>query len=192
MNTFVNLKTGRRLPQHGCWNWFTPAWNKKARAAGKWDYHIKPGPDCTNGWKSCNLKIWRQEEIPDLQKPFTNEQFKEYAGKYGLECAQEFLECCDYMKPHFARRILTPMKNVPGPEAQAFFEDTFGVSCMRFAVPLIDAFMDTYSFDILAFEKFLISRFGYPAHKDGSMSDFIKGKFGPDADSKFREYFLKS
>ena len=191
MKTFINTKTGRRLPQHGCWNWFNPAWNDKARAAGKWDYHIKPGPDCTKGWKPCNLKIWKQEEIPDLKEPFTDDQFKEYAGKYGLDCAQEFLGCCDLMKPHFARRILTPLKNIPSPEAKAFFQEAFGRSCMTFAVPMIDMILDTYSFDILAFEKFLVSHFRYPAHKNGSMLDFIKRKFGLDAESKFRKYFLE-
>ena len=85
-----------------------------------------------------------------------------------------------------------PLKNEPSPDIQDWFQGVFSEHCLRFATPMIAVSCNTYSFDILAFEKFLHNRFGYPMCEDGSMKNFMVGKFGKENTSRFEDHFIKS
>lgn len=191
MKTFVSIKTGNRFPEHGQASWFR---------VDKKEYFIRLGYDeCSKGWKKFNSKKWRQEEIPDFAGPIPypdapaeqNKEWIEYAQKYGTNCAMEFLNCCDYSKPGWAHRILNP-RIVPSSEDQAWFTQTFGAQLLRFETALIAIFLNTFSFDIFQFEKFLANNYGYDTEKEGSMKDFMTQKFGAEAVEKFRKICLKN
>jgi len=120
MKTYVNIKTGNRFPEHGC------AFTIDDTIKVKWvngeriethivKHHIKPPyPECTQGWKKFNPKQWKIEEIPDftghkpimLEDPSLAKEWIEYAKKWGVIVAQEFLECCDMAKPDWANSLL--------------------------------------------------------------------------------------
>jgi hypothetical protein len=195
MITYLSKKTGERYPQCGVASWFKEGgWSDSKNKAT--EHHIKPGyKDCTNGWKKIKVKNWTQEEIPDLEKGFTKERFKEYATKYGLACAQEFLDTCDYMKPMEAFRMFNPTKNAEiweNEENQAWFIAHFKTSLYAFIEGYSYSLANTYSLDILKFEKYLAREFGYPMREDGSMKDFMIEKFGKDVVDKFIILFLPS
>ena len=180
MKTYLHLKSGNRYPEHGCGCWFA----KSSYNKGKLQHHIKPGyPQCTNGWKTVKLKEWQIEEIPDLAKPFTHDQFKDYVRQYGVICAQEFLECCDYSKPTFAQQILNPPTGNWSLETREWFESIFESSIDTFICGYSMMLCNHYAIDILKFERHLFNWFNYPRDKDGSMRDFIAQRFGqPNAD----------
>ena len=187
MITFVNKKTGNRYPQNGCCSqfWVDPERHKK-------EYFIILGlPDCSKGWKKFNDKHWTNEEIPDLVRPFTREQFREYVNKYGILCAQEFLDCCDYSKPFEARRILNPPQNEEKWEKlNPWFINIFKKDLFYFLDGYCLGLANTYSIDILKFENHLAVEFGYPKYADGSMADFMEKKFGIEVTDKFRKEFF--
>lgn len=83
------------------------------------------------------------------------------------------------------------MTNEPSPEIQVWFQSVFGEHCLKFAMPMIAVSCNTYSFDILAFEKFLHNRFGYPMYENGSMKNFMIGKFGQENSILFEDRFIK-
>lgn len=192
MITYISKKTGERYPEHGAACWFVPrGWSN---SKGKGEHHIKPGyKDCTKGWKKINPKNWTTEEIPDLAKPFTKEQFKEYANKYGLTCAQEFLDTCDYMKEREAFRMFNPSKNFEiweNPENQLWFKSIFKADLFGFMCGTSMAFANTYALDILKFEKYLAYKFNYPMRDDISMHDFMIKEFGQAVVDKFLGLFM--
>lgn len=184
MKTYLH-KSGARFPEWGCASWFTTS------SKGKLQHHIKPGNKlCTNGWKVVKLKDWKEEEIPDLSKPFTDKQFQEYAAKYGVACAQEFLDCCDYSKPRKAMWILNPPKNPWSNEARTWFKKTFGADVESFIEKTSLFFCNTYSFDIISFEAYLSKQFGYNINGQISIKDFIEQKFGKETCEKFAKEIL--
>jgi len=185
MNTFVHTKSGNRYPQSGCACWFRTD-------SPKPEVFIKPGyAECTKGWKRMKLKEWREETIPDLAKPFTRQQFIDYAKQYGVTCAQEFLDCCDYSKPSSAYQLINPPNNEPEwTAAAAWFQGMFGCPIWQFTDGLMLGMANTYSFDVIRFEKYLATKFDYPMHKDGSMKDFMIAKFGKPTVDKFAGLFF--
>lgn len=196
MKTFVHIKSGNRYPQHGCICWFHEGgWgNKKVDKDGKpiWEHHIKPGYEqCTNGWKRMKMNQWRQEDIPDLVEPYTDEQWKEYAKTYGTNVAQEFLKCCDYSKPSVAYRMFNPSANEDlWQEYSVWFKGVFGVNIWPFADGMMLSYGNTYSLDVLRFEKYLERNHGYRPQDEGSMNDFMVGKFGQQTVDAFRKLFF--
>ena len=153
------------------------------------------------GWRKGKLTDWQAEEIPDLAGPLPNPNdpsidaadWKAYAAEYGVFCAREFLPCCDLMKPTWAFQILNPPQAQPDPAARAWFQSVFGVDPLTLAVPLIMAFLNQYSFDILAFERLLYRRFGYPRDQDGvSIKYFITDRWGAEACTRLENHFLKA
>jgi hypothetical protein len=60
-------------------------------------------------------------------------------------------------------------------------------------MPLLMAFLNQYSFDILAFERLLCRRFGYPRDKDGvSLKSFITDGWGVEVCAYFETHFLQT
>jgi len=191
MRTFVNKATGNRFPEHGCAHSFhvreKRSW-KNGQAAVKTTLAIF---ERGTGWRNGKLKDWQQEEIADLAQGFTQAQWKEYAAMYGVLCAREFLPCCDLMKPTCAWQILHPPQ--PTPVARAWFESVFGQDPLTLAVPLLMALLNKFSFNILAFERLLSGRFGYPKDKDGvSIKSFLTEKWGAEVCAYFENHFLKT
>jgi hypothetical protein len=140
-----------------------------------------------------NLKNWEKQEIPDLIKPFTKEQFKEYATKYGLACAQEFLECCDYIKPQEAWRMFNPTKNAEiweSNEIQQWFEKTFKTRLFDYIDGFSWSLANTYSIDIIKFEKYLHWEFGYNLKGNESIHNFMIKTFGAEDTEKFKLFFF--
>lgn len=124
---------------------------------------------------------------------FTDEQWQAYASQYGVLCAREFLPCCDLMKPTAAFQLLHPPDAQPTRVARAWFESTFGQDPLTLAVPLLILCLNKYSFDILAFERLLFRRFGYPKDKDGvSIKSFLTEKWGAQTCAYFEEHFLNT
>ena len=202
LKTWVNIASGKRYPEFGCENWFRldtkETWkNGEKKVKQKFEIFMRG-----QGWlKKCKLKEWRQEEIPDYAGPQPNpnepipndKEWKAYVEKYGVTCAQEFLHCCDMMKPSWASELLTPQKNRPSPEALLWFETTFECNAMCLAVPLISAFCNTYSFDIIAFERVLKNQYDYdPDSGTESMRDFITRKWDKHTCEQFTKWFLKT
>jgi hypothetical protein len=201
MKTFVNKKTGNRYPESGVVSWFHPAWSQKLRGDSaqvsskvRWEHHIKPGyPECTHGWKTLKKKEWSEEDIPDLEEPFTKEQWLAYADKYGDMCAMQFLNTCAYMKPREAFRLRHPPKNEEkwyDPDTTAWFKRIFKREHNDFLDGYLMWYGNTYSLDILKFENHLAREFGYPMHEDGSMKDFMIKTFGEAETDKFELLFL--
>jgi len=61
------------------------------------------------------------------------------------------------------------------------------------AMPLILVGLNRYALDILAFERLLSRRFGYPRDKNGvSLKSFITKRWGRGTCSYFEEHFLKT
>lgn len=181
MKTYVNTKTGNRYPEHGCASSFT-TWSN-----GKAEYFIKPGyPECSKGWKKYREKDWSMEEIPDLAKPYTREQWLTYAITYGTPCAQEFLECCDYSKPRSAYRMFHPPTGEWSKEVQAWFKATFRADIFNFICGYAMTYGNRYALDVLKFERLLERDWGYPAGADGSMRDFVAKRFGPDSAARLQ------
>src|SRR6266436_7106573 len=135
MKTFVNKFTRERLPEHGCAHSFNI---REKRSTKNGQPHVKTTLEIFEqglGWRKDKLKNWNQEEIPDFDGPVPNPNspatdaapWKEYAARYGITCAREFLGCCDYIKPTWAFQILNPPEAQPTAVARAWFESTFGV-----------------------------------------------------------------
>jgi hypothetical protein len=79
MNTYLHIKSSNRYPVSGVASWF------RENSGGKWEYHIKPYyPQVSNGWKKMKMTDWLCEIIPDLPKPFTKQQWLDYAKQYGV------------------------------------------------------------------------------------------------------------
>ncbi len=179
MKTFLNIKTNQRLPEHGCNNVFDFEKNK---------YFIRG-----KGWLKLKKKEWQEEEIPDLNKNYTNQEWRDYAIKYGTDCAQEFLETCDYMKPSMAYRMFNPPKNQETWEndgVNQWFKTVFNRELSFFIDGYLLGLANCYSLDILKFEKFLAYEFGYPKDQDGSMNDFMVSRFGKETVDKFLDIFI--
>lgn len=145
------------------------------------------------GWTKYSAKkfaaTFTAEEIPDLVKPFTDQQFIDYANKHGVECAQEFLDSCDYYKPRAAQEILNPPKNIPSTADQLWFKATFNTEPMNILDGYLWSFGNRFSIDVLKFER-LLTKFGYDPKSNTSMNDFISSKFGVEACNKIRTTFL--
>jgi len=201
MKTFINIATGERFPAHGC----SHSFNIREK---QFMNHGRPVVKTTleifergRGVRKDKLKNWAQEEIPDFIGPFPNPNdaaidagpWKEYVAKYGLPCAREFLKCCDYMKPTWAFQIFNPPEDWPTAVARAWFKSIFGVDPLSLAVPVIMLLLNKYSFDILAFERLLSRRFGYPKDQDGvSIKSFITKKWDAQVCAYFENHFLKT
>lgn len=183
MKTYVHIKSGKRVPALGCITIFSEGNN------GKMEVFVR-GEGAKKFTRSSFDKKFRFEEIPDLAKPFTDDQFREYAKTYGVECAQEFLECCDYSKPTWARKIINPPTGVPSDVHQAWFQKTFGVTAMSMSCAFSWLYGNHYILDPIRFEK-VLTRFGYDMDSNESMNDFIARKFGEGAQKIIREEFLK-
>lgn len=182
MKTYLNTKTGGRFPEHGSQSSFA-TWSN-----GRFEHHIKPGtPECTKGWKKVG-KEWNAETIPDLEKPFTREQWIAYADQYGDACAMEFLDCCDYSKPLFAYQLRNPPKGEKEwNEARAWFQSVFRWPLDRFIDGTLWAFGNRFSFDVLKFEKFLASHFEYKPNGGQSIRDFLTEKFSAETSNKIAD-----
>jgi hypothetical protein len=191
MRTFVNKATAERLPEHGCAHAFHI---RERRSYRNGHPVIKTTLDifeCGKGWSKGKLKEWDQEDVPDLPEGFTDDQWKAYAAKYGVLCAREFLPCCDLMKPTWAFQRLHPPEAQPTTVARAWFESIFGLDPLALAVPPLLLLLNQYSFDILAFERLLYRRFGYPRDKAGvSIQSFITDKWGDQVCAYFENHFL--
>jgi len=178
MKTFVNVKTGERLPEHGCENSF---WDDR----GKFKLFIRG-----IGWKPAKRANWREEVVEDLPEGFTNAQFREYAKKYGVACAQEFQPCCDMMKPTFARFHLDP--DTPSEDTYAWFERTFGRSLRLYEDSVMFSLAGKFVFDVIKFEQFLAGK-GYDPNSDNmSMSDFVTGTYGKEVTDRIHADLLRS
>jgi hypothetical protein len=176
MNTYVNVKTQKRFPVQGY-------------AAS---FEFKPGKPAKmfvrgKGWFTIKAAEWIGEAIEDLPKDWTYEQFRAHAAKYGVECTQEFLHCCDYSKLWSAAAILHPDPGAPTDAEDLAFKTIFGQSVLIFQDRMIGAFCNRFSFDVIRFEEFMARHFGYPKNEDGSLSDFIKAKFGESAEALIRQ-----
>ena len=191
MKTFVNKPTGERFPEHGCAHAFHL---RERRSCGNGQPVIRTTLEIFErgkGWRKGKLKEWDQETIPDLPVGFTDEQWRAYTAEYGVLCAREFLPCCDLMKPTWAFQRLNPPEAQPTSVARAWFESLFGLDPLALAVPLLMLRLNQYSFDILAFERLLCGRFGYPRDKDGgSLKSFITAKWGDPVCAYFENHFL--
>ncbi|SRR3990167_1954768 len=175
MITYLNVKTGVRYPEYGCLSSFS---EKKFFIRGFGSRKFKP-------------KEWKKEEIPDLAENYTEEQWITYTNEYGTNCSQEFLRCCDYIKPQEAYRILNSPKNKQKwIELSHWFKSVFGTDFSSFIDGHCLVLANTYQIDILKFEKYLINKFDYSG--DSSMKDFMVKKFGKDNVDKFSSMLLKS
>lgn len=199
MNTFVNIKTGERFPEHGCGHWFwikeKTKWKDGAQIVTKKFTIFEQG----KGWRNGKLSEWRQETIPDFagaepnpNDPIPNDtEWKAYAEKYGIVCAREFLSCCDMMKPTWAFQIVNPPTGKPSATAQAWFENLFGINPLCMAIPILMIMGNRYSFDVLRFERLLKNQFGYDPESDTqSMRGFMEDKWGAEVASYFAKEFL--
>ena len=140
-----------------------------------------------------NSKLVTFEEIPNLNKPFTNEQFKEYASKYGVDCAQEFLDCCDYGKPIAAYQIINPPKFSEiwdNPKINLWFKSVFGKELIYFSSGILLYTNNVYSFDLFKFESYLSRHFKYHPYSDVSIRDFMVKIFGGKNVDEFERLFL--
>lgn len=183
MKTYVAKKTGTRFPANGCMSHFTIKGDKM-------EYFIRLGhPECSKGWKKARKKQFVLEEIPDLPKGFTVEQFKEYAGKYGVDCAQEFLTCCDYSKPFAAWEILNPPVCKWNGADEEWFQQVFGFNIERVCEPSIGMVFNRKVMDVIALEKAFMRYHGYNPNDAISMADFVTAKFGADACKRIQTMF---
>jgi len=180
MKTFVYIGkppgTGARFPAFGSDSSFYTDHKKPT-------YFIRG-----RGTKPFKKKDWREEEIPDLAKPFTDAQWIAYADQYGDECAMQFFDCCDYSKPMAARQLRNPPKyetDWHDPANNQWFKTVFGAELMSF----VDGFMlsigNAYSLDVIKFENYLARYHGYPKNQDGSMAEFMEKKFGKATTERF-------
>ena len=144
------------------------------------------------GWKPIKPRDWVGEVIPDLPKDYARQDWLDYAEKYGVECAQEHLPTCDYMKPSEAYRMFHPplYQNVWEKELD-WFKATFQRNLWSFLDGLAYNIGNACYLDILKFERFLISEHQYPAEQDGSIKDFMTKTFGPETTEKFTNLFMK-
>ncbi|MEK6878736.1 MAG: hypothetical protein AABY22_03965 [Nanoarchaeota archaeon] len=150
MITYLELKTNKRYPSHGCECGFD-------EKNGKLKYFIRGF-----GWRTAKKNQFEKQEIPDLIKHFTENEWKEYALQYGIPCAQEFLDSCDYMKPSVAYQIFNPPKNKEvwnNLENQLWFKSIFKSDMNRFICGTSIALGNTYALDILKFENHLAYEF---------------------------------
>ena len=134
------------------------------------------------GWKRAKKNEFHEEEIPDLQKPFTEDQFRAYAKQYGIQCAREFLNCCDYMKPRYAWNIMHPDPHAPTPEEIAEFNRIFETNLHQFSCSLAWMF-GIWGFDIIRFEQYLAEKFQYDPKADQSIAEFIRLRWGEAAEN---------
>lgn len=174
MNTYIHTKTGKRYPENG-YECVTPSLNGRLWVRGRGELSKKES------------KLYKSEAIPDLEKPFTREQFIAYVAKYGMRCAQEFLECADICKSSYAYRIINHPKNQELWEKEAaWFQTVFHRSLWDFMDRLMISMGNIYSLDVLHIEKHLQNEFSYPIDEDGSLSDFITTRFGADVAARVR------
>lgn len=175
MKTYIHLKTGTRFPNSGWYSAFD------VKPTGRSKYFVKFGHKlCSKGWQTFKKKEWREETIPDLEKPFTREQWVTYAKLYGDECAMGFLECCEMMKPSGAYRMHHPPKNEEqwnDPNLRAWFRKTFKAGLWDFLDGYMYGLANECSLDILKFERHLECEFKYPSRGDGSMREFMEKTF---------------
>ncbi len=129
----------------------------------------------TKNWEKAN-KEFILEEIPDLPKDFTDEQFKEYGLKYGVWVAGCFLQCADICKYTHAYNRIYPDPNGPTKEESKLFFDTFGVDVKRFHCSIFWAF-GKWGFDVIRFDEFLKKEFSYD-ETNKSISAFLLEKWG--------------
>lgn len=168
MKTFINKKSSNRYPEFGSGISFRVK-----------EYFIRIGfPDCSHGSKKFKTKDWIQEEIPDLIKPFTDEQFREYAKQYGVFCAMQFLECCDYIKYSAAMDIIYPPEGQWDEVLYQKFQTIFGDNLKRYIEKLSYHFARKIVFDVIQFEKLLMEKHGYKPDTNQSMREFCEKKFG--------------
>ena len=89
--------------------------------------------------------------------------------------------------------VVNPTQAQPSAASRAWFKAIFGVEPISLAIPIIWVAMNRYSLDILAFERLLSRRFGYPKDKDGvSIKSFITEKWGAETCAYFEAHFLKT
>ncbi len=169
MKTYTD-KDGQRYPEYGC--------NCHIRVDRRTNQVVEVFIR-GKGWRKVKKsEKFTCEEIPDLAKPFTDDEFRAYAEKYGVECAQEFLLCCDMMKPHQAHEIMHPDPRKPTAEEQKDFQELFGVSVFRFQDALTSMF-HMWTFDILRFDQWMHTSTDF----DDTVScrDNVIRRFGPKA-----------
>ena len=192
MNTFVNKKTGERLPEYSHDWWFRI---DQATAYRKSKFEIF---ERGKGWRKGKLADWSQEEIPDLcvdtEKEGWKDEWKTYMDKYGLSCATHVLPTCEVMKGQMAYQIINPPKNMPTKEDETWFSETFDTSVYTFTEGLTMSFLNKFSFDILKFDRWLRGRYpDYPREdEDGSMRGFIEKHWDKATADHFVARFLKS
>lgn len=183
MKTFYHIPTSTYYPEHGCVCGFDVKTLKNGKIKGKWFLKGK-------GWMPMKMKDWRQEEIEDLIKPCSIDDWREYAKKYGVYVAQEFLDTCDYMKPWQAYDYLNPDPNEPNTECRDWFISIFECDPMDFENSRIKVSTHKYSFDILKFEDYLVKKFDYSKNSTISISDFMKMRWGKEVEERFAREVL--
>lgn len=177
MKTWFNPKTGQRLPACGYGGSATLV--TQGRHAGKRIETFIIG----EGRRTQPLGAWVEQEIPDLKKGFTMGEYRAYAAAYGKFCAWQHIETCDYMKPH--QHVIYTSPTMPCDGDLAWFESVFGASYRAFAMPIAAAF-GVVAFDIVAFERHLAAKFGYPAATSPvSIETFMNQRFGEAETARF-------
>lgn len=178
MKTWLNSKTGQRLPANGSISRCELV-TRGAKANKRVEVWVQG-----EGRRTESSANWQEEEIPEITKNFTVGQYRTYVAAYGPHCAMEQIYTCDYMKPRSHRELMNPA--LPCDGDLAWFEAVFGASYRAFTMPIAAAF-GVVLFDIVSFEKHLVRKFGYPAHLGTlSMADFMKQRFGEEALDRFR------
>lgn len=190
MITYLEIQTNKRFPAIGCESHFSEKTkeNNKGENVIKLEYFIRG-----QGWKNAKKNQFKAEEIPDLNKDYTKQEWIEYSKLYGIFCAQEFINTCDYMKPREAWRMTNPTKNAEtwdNPEIQLWFKTTFDRELNHFIDGYVWGLANSYQIDMIKFENHLAYEFNYPKDADGSMADFMTQKFGQETTEKFQNTFF--
>lgn len=91
------------------------------------------------------------------------------------------------------KKAVSPVQPVPTrgmsqwKELAPWFHDTFEAQLYDFLdKEMLDA-VHVYCLDILEFERYLISKFGYPADEDLSIHEFLEDEFGREAAYNIRK-----
>jgi hypothetical protein len=184
MKTWIHLPTGKRYPEWGYGNYL----------------EIRDGQVLRLNRKKQKAKDWQFEEIPDLRDKTKRQyierhnrqdckDFREYAAKYGVEVAQEFLSCADICKYTFSHHIMNPRFT---DEQEDWFEKTFEAT-LDSMLESLSWVLGRQSLDVLKLEKLLAEKYGYTGlnyqNAGQSMVQFIDLKWGKGTADKVKELF---
>lgn len=177
MKTIFLLKEKRHLPEHSIRNWFRELKNDKFELF-----------EIGKGWKKLPQSKFKFDTIPDFGEwdEITGfERLREYAEKYGDECALASLPRNANIWQEAVLAISKNSKTITTSKNFKWFYDTFGVSALKYADSLMFCACGTFSFDIIKFsEQFL------KVPENESCSDVMTKRYGIDVTKKFEEIFF--